>query len=79
MIYRIVHGLVAIPTTELHPMMTTARGHTNRFLIPYARTISYKHSFFPDSIRIWNNLPQRAVDSTSLDEFRQEVLACSLR
>lgn len=61
------------------PMMTSARGHTNRFLIPYARTLLYKHSFFPDSIRIWNNLPQRAVDSTSLDEFRQEVLACSLR
>lgn len=79
MMYRIVHGLVAIPTTELHPMMTSARGHTNRFLIPYARTLLYKHSFFPDSIRIWNNLPQRAVDSTSLDEFRQEVLACSLR
>lgn len=79
MMYRIVHGLVAIPTTELHPTMTSARGHTNRFLIPYARTLLYKHSFFPDSIRIWNNLPQRAVDSTSLDEFRQEVLACSLR
>lgn len=57
MMYRIVHGLVAIPTTELHSMMTTARGHTNRFLNPYARTLLYKHSFFPDSIWIWNNLP----------------------
>lgn len=42
--YRIVHGLVAIPTTELNPMMTTARFHTTRFLNPYARTLLYQHS-----------------------------------
>lgn len=56
--------LVAIPTTKLHPMMTPARGHKTRCLIPYASTLLYKHSFSHDSIRIWNNLLQRSVDST---------------
>ena len=79
MMYRIVHGLVAVPPSELQPTMSAARGHTHRFMVPYARTQIYKQSFFPDGIRIWNSLPQRAVDSTSLDLFRQEVLACRLR
>ncbi|VDI10891.1 Hypothetical predicted protein [Mytilus galloprovincialis] len=35
-----------------------ARGHTTRFLVPYARTSTYRHSFFPDSIMNWNSLPQ---------------------
>jgi hypothetical protein len=79
MMNRIVNGLVAIPPSDLHPTSSAARGHTNRFMVPYAMTLIYKQSFFPDGIRIWNSLPQRAIDSTSLDMFRQEVLACRLR
>ncbi|CAG2241231.1 unnamed protein product [Mytilus edulis] len=67
-----------IPTQELHTTSSVARGHTTRFLVPYARTSTYRHSFFPDSIRIWNSLPQPLVDSTSLDAFKQGVLSCSI-
>jgi ammonia channel protein AmtB len=56
MMYRIVNGLVAIPPSELHPTSSAARGHTNRFMVPYAKTLIYKQSVFPDGIRIWNSL-----------------------
>ena len=60
--YRIVNGLVVIPPTKLHTSTTTARGHTARFIVLYARTQLYRHSF-PDTIRIWNGLPQPLVET----------------
>jgi hypothetical protein len=78
MMYRIVNGLIAIPPLELHTTSSVARGHIARFLVPYARTSTYRHSFFPDSIMIWNSLPQPLVESTSLDAFKQGVLSCSI-
>jgi hypothetical protein len=78
MMYRIVNGLVAIPPTEQHTSTTTARGHTARFIVPYARTQLYRNSFFPDTIQIWNGLPQPFVESTSLETFKQGVLSCHI-
>ena len=78
MMYRIVNGLIAIPPLELHTTSSVARGHIARFLVPYARTSTYRHSFFPDSINIWNSLLQPLLDSTSLDAFKQGVLSCSI-
>lgn len=76
--YTIVNDLVAIPPLELHTTSSVARGHIARLLVTYTRTSTYRHPFFPDSIRIWNSLPQPLVDSTSLDAFKQGVLSCSI-
>ena len=46
MMCRIVNRLVAIPPLELHTTSSVARGHIARFLVPYARTSIYRHSFF---------------------------------
>ena len=64
MMYRIVHGLVDIPTTHLTPQATSVRGHMYRHKIPFARTLIYQRSFFPDTIRIWNNLPAQIVEQS---------------
>ena len=61
MFYRVVHKWIAVPTTNLQPVISTVRGHNERFLIPFARTQVYRHSFFPDTIRIWNGLPQHIL------------------
>jgi hypothetical protein len=71
MMYRIVHGLVDIPTTHLTPQARSVRGHMYRYKIPFARTLIYQRSFFPDTIRIWNNLPAQIVEQSSLESFRQ--------
>jgi hypothetical protein len=49
MMYRIVNGLVAIPPLELHTTSSVARGHIARFLVPYTKTSTYSHFFFPGS------------------------------
>ena len=79
MMYRIVNNLVAIPSTYMIPTAVTVRGHNHRFLIPYCRTQIYKHSFFPDTIRLWNNLPSTVVDCNSITTFKSELQNIRLR
>lgn len=78
MIYRITNNLVDVPHTFLTPTVAL-RGHSSRYLVPFARTDIYRYSFFPDSIRIWNRLPQDLVNRTSLDSFRVGVQTVQLR
>lgn len=80
MIYRCLHNLVHIPLTHLEFTTTTSqRGHSQKLIIPFARTLAYQRSFFPDSIRLWNLLPEDAVSCTSEDHFRQRVQPLQLR
>ena len=41
--------LVDIPSSHLTPTLSV-RGHSMKFMIPYARTFTYQRSFFPDTI-----------------------------
>ena len=70
MMFLIVNSLVDIPPTHLIPAAVTIRGHSQKFLVPYARTSTYRQSFFPDAIRTWNSLPQYAVACESLEAFK---------
>ena len=78
MVYRISNNLVDVPHTFLTPTVAL-RGHSSRYLVPFTRTDIYRYSFFPDSIRIWNRLPQDLVQRTSLDSFRVGVQTVQLR
>ena len=68
MMYRIVYQLVDVPTTYLIPI-SSIRGHGLNYLVPYARTQIYQRSFFPDTIGLWNSLPQSV--SSKLPYHRQ--------
>ena len=71
MMYRIVYRLVDIPTVYLIPTVNV-RG-VQHYLVPFARTLCYQKSFFPSTIRLWNNLPSSATGCTSLDSFKATV------
>ena len=79
MMFRIVNNLVAIPTECLIPTAATVRGHNHRYLVPYARTDTYQRSFFPDTIRLWNNLPSSIVACNSINTFKSELQNIKLR
>ena len=38
------------------------------FQVPYARTDTYKYSFFPDTIRDWSALPAAIISSAESSE-----------
>ena len=45
--------------------------NTRHILVqPPANIDVYKHSFFPDAIRLWNNLPSSITHADSVDNFK---------
>ena len=71
MMYRIMSSLVDIPGSYLVLASSTYRGHSMKLIVPHARTLMYQRSFFPDSIRLWNMLPQEVISCTNLEGFKQ--------
>ena len=63
LLYRIVHQLVAIPAPMLVQPVSVRNLH-HQFLVPFARTTTYQHSFFPNTIRLWNSLPATVASCT---------------
>ena len=72
MFYRIVYGLVCVPTTPfLIPATVSAtRGHSMKFLVPQSSVNAHMYSFFPSTTRLWNQLPQQVVSAPSLEAFK---------
>ena len=79
MMYRIVNNLGDVPHTFLAPCTVSLRGHSYKYMIPFTRTGVYQQSFFPNSIRIWNNLPEDLINCTTLASFKQGVQSVQLR
>jgi len=75
-LFKIMHQLVVIPTdTILQPAPSSyhLRGHSMKLAQPSARVDVYLHSFFPSSIKIWNNLPTHLITCSSLDQFKANL------
>ena len=79
MMYRIMNSLVDIPGSYVVLASSTYRGHSMKLIVPHARTLMYQKSFFPDSIRLWNMLPQEVISCTNLEGFKQKVQNIQLR
>ena len=74
MMYRIVHSLIAIPSAPLlQPLGAATRGHSYRYRTPYTRTTTYRESFYPSGIRLWNQLPESVTCAKSLDSFKSGI------
>jgi len=71
MMYKIVHGLVVIPTTPYHlPASYDTRGHSSKFLVPSTRVNAFRYSYFPATIMSWNGLPAYIIQSPSVECFK---------
>ena len=80
MLYRIIHGLVAIPPDPPYLFSTSdsTRGHSLRFRQQHCRIQSYQYSFFPSVICLWNTLPDSVVSAPTLESFRSRLSPLSL-
>ena len=58
-----------------HHTGTHTRGHASRFLQPFTTVNSYRDSFFPSGIRLWNSLPVSLIDAPSLEVFQTRMVA----
>ena len=78
MLYRIINDLVDIPDDHLLQTPTTRRSNA-AFRVPYARTLAYQRSFFPDSVRLWNGLSSDITAAESLGAFKNRLSNLRLR
>ena len=73
LLYKIAHHLhhSTAPQCQHYTPACPLRysSHLN-FTVPFCRTSRYLNSFFPSTIRLWNNLPSSAKNSTSFSYFK---------
>merc|ERR1711923_242352 len=66
-----------IPTTDLAwkipPRSTRSNMNRLNFQVPRSNVDSHLHSFFPNTIRLWNALPEQTQAIQSYDSFKQTL------
>ena len=74
MMYKIVHGLVVIPTTPYFlPASYDTRGHSSKFLVPSTRVNAFRYIYCPATIMSWIGLPAHIIQSPSVECFKSRL------
>ena len=75
MFFKIVHGLVDIPADKyLTPASTRTRSrHSLKYRQIPTSSDYYKHSFFPQTVCLWNSLPATVAEAPGLEPFKREL------
>ncbi len=76
LMYKIANNYIDIdPHTYLHNMnnQRTRNTHNHTYQTCHTNTDSYKHSYFPRTIRDWNRLPHPILNSNTLDSFTKQI------
>ena len=69
LLYKGLKGEARIPADDLIPKASRGRNHHSlAFQIPSASKDAYKYSFFPQTIRDWNDLPESLISSSELPD-----------
>ena len=69
LLYKGLKGKAKIPTDDLIPKTRHGRNqHSLAFQIPSASKDVYMYSFFPQTIRDWNDLPESLISSSELSD-----------
>ena len=70
MLYIIRHQLASIPTATY---IIPSTRNTQHNILPYVRTLVFQTSFFPSTIKIWNNLQPVITNSTTIPRLRKAL------
>ena len=75
MLFKIIHGLVAIPLPQYfeQPSRMTRHSHPLALRQIHTSVNYYKYSFFPAAVVYWNRLPCSVVTLPTLDTFSVAV------
>ena len=68
--YQIINNQVAIPFVESQFIVPGSRGRFHT--LSYNHT-GYEHSYYPQTIRDWNSLPDKTRNSPSLETFKSRL------
>lgn len=73
--YKFLNAYTFCPTGYFvqHPNPNPRLFHSRHLVQPFAKTEAYYHSFFVDSVRLWNSLPNSIATSSSLLSFKTGI------
>ena len=71
MLYKIINKLVQVP--HHHILTKVSRNSASKYTHVHSRIGSYKFSFFPRAIRLWNSLPNHITQTASFDSFKHLI------
>lgn len=80
-LYKILFGIVHVQWNsvfKLYDSNTYTRGHGYRLFVNYCRVGVAKYFYCNRIAKIWNNLPAKPADFTSIKSFRKFVYALNL-
>jgi len=70
MYFKIINQLVDIPATQyLKETRCSSRKHNHCYQQSHARIEAHANSFFPSTIKLWNNLTDGQVNMTTVKAF----------
>ena len=64
-------GLLDIPINDLRLNNNSTRGGNLTYVIPASRVDGHLYSFYPNTMRLWNSLPDAIKNNTSVDTFKR--------
>ena len=81
MLYRIIHGLIAIPPEPpyIYPATRSSGRRPTQFRQQRCKTTSFQESFFPSAVCLWNRLPTSVASASSPESFRRQLVGMTLR
>ena len=76
-LYKIVNGTLAveIPNYFRQKERQTRNYHPLKFINAGCRTNIYKYSFFPRSVKEWNELPETIIEGANTEAFKLALRA----
>ena len=74
-IYKIMHGLEAVERNDIFEIIkeSRTRGHRLKIRKPRCKSKMRQMSFSVRSINNWNNLPEIAINASSINKFKSEL------
>ena len=79
MLFKILKGKAPQYLIDIHEDIQTPHlrinnlYNTSSFRLPYCRLETYKNSFFPRVLRLWNDLSRKIKESNSVDKFKESL------
>jgi hypothetical protein len=75
LLHKAIHERVAIPIPSyiIKPTRTSRFHHPKRYIQIRPKKDVYKYSFFPCTIRDWNQLSDELLDIESSEEFKSRL------
>ena len=63
--YKIINNFlpISVPSYYHHTQFPTRQYHRDHFILPQATLNTYKYSFYPRTIKDWNNLPINVIEA----------------